>query len=325
VFHPFEYVEIAQAMVTMKKDFVSVADFSAHELRTLLARAAQLKTMLREGKRDPTLQGKTLALYFEKPSLRTRVSFEVGMAQLGGHCIMLQPEQVGLGTRESVSDVAKGLSRWVDGVMMRTFSHDLVVEFAREASVPVINGLTDLLHPCQAMADFQTIAERVPLEDASVAYVGDGNNVAASLLYLCSILGVECRIATPKSHQLPALVRKRALDFAKQSGAKLCFTVDPVEAVRGVRFVYTDVWTSMGQEDEAESRREIFAPYQVNAKLLRHAPGAFILHCLPAHRGEEVSAEVIDGPESVVFEQAENRLHAQKAIMERILGGRVRF
>jgi len=175
------------------------------------------------------------------------------------------------------------------------------------------------------MADLQTIAERVPLEEASVAYVGDGNNVAASLLYLCSILGVACRIATPKSHQLPAVVQNRGLDFARQSGAKLCFTEDPVEAVRGVRFVYTDVWTSMGQEDEAEERRRIFVPYQVNAKLLSHAPGAFILHCLPAHRGEEVSAEVIDGPGSIVFDQAENRLHAQKAIMERILGDHVRF
>jgi len=303
----------------MPNNFISVADWEADALRAMLGRAAELKKLLREGKRTPSLQGKTLALYFEKPSLRTQVSFEVGMAQLGGHCVSLRPEQVGMGVRESVADVAKGLSRWVDGIMMRTFSHELVKEFAAEATIPVINGLTDLLHPCQAMADLQTIEERVPLAEASVAYIGDGNNVAASLLYLCAILGVECRIATPASHPLPEAIRKRASKLASKSGAVLRFTTDPVEGVVGVRFVYTDVWTSMGQEAEAEERKKIFAPYQVSEELLAHSANAFVLHCLPAHRGEEVTAEVIDGPRSIVFDQAENRLHAQKAILEELL------
>lgn len=305
----------------MPKDFLALTDWKATELKALLNRADELKRMLSAGEQALVLQGKTLALYFEKPSLRTRVTFEVGMAQLGGSTVSLQPEQVGLGQRESVSDVARGLSRWVDGIMMRTFSHDLVCEFAREASIPVINGLTDLLHPCQAMADIQTVAERVPLNEAVIAYVGDGNNVASSLLYACALLGSDFHIATPASHGLPDAVRKRAEELARESGSKLLFTRDPVEAVQGANFVYTDVWTSMGQEEEAAERRLIFAPYQVNAQLLSHAPEAFVLHCLPAHRGEEISAEVLEGPQSIVFDQAENRLHAQKAILERILTG----
>jgi ornithine carbamoyltransferase len=303
------------------KDFLALADWKASELHALLNRADELKRMLSEGEQPLVLQGKTLALYFEKPSLRTRVTFEVGMAQLGGATITLQPEQVGLGQRESVSDVARGLSRWVDGIMMRTFSHDLVCDFAQEASIPVINGLTDRSHPCQAMADLQTVAERIPLGEAVIAYVGDGNNVAASLLHACSLLGAGFRIATPASHKLPDAVRKQGEKFAQESGSKLLFTSDPVEAVQGANFVYTDVWTSMGQEEEAAERRSIFAPYQVNAQLLSHAPEAFVLHCLPAHRGEEISAEVLEGPQSIVFDQAENRLHAQKAILERILTG----
>jgi ornithine carbamoyltransferase len=303
------------------KDFLALADWKATELQALLNRADELKRMLSEGEQTLVLQGKTLALYFEKPSLRTRVTFEVGMAQLGGSTVSLQPEQVGLGKRESVSDVARGLSRWVDGIMMRTFSHDLVSEFAREASIPVINGLTDLSHPCQAMADIQTVAERVPLGEAVIAYVGDGNNVASSLLHACALLGSDFHIATPASHGLPDAVRKRAEELARESGSKLLFTSDPVEAVQGANFVYTDVWTSMGQEEEAAERRVIFAPYQVNAQLLSHAPEAFVLHCLPAHRGEEISAEVLEGPQSIVFDQAENRLHAQKAILERVLTG----
>ncbi len=307
-------------MDSVPKDFLALADWKSDELRALIARAEALKRMLAEGERPPVLQGKTLALYFEKPSLRTRVTFEVGMAQLGGQTVLLQPDHVGLGTRESVSDVAKGLSRWVDGIMMRTFSHALVEEFAYEASIPVINGLTDLLHPCQAMADLQTMDEQMPLEQASVAYVGDGNNVASSLLHACALLGVEYRIATPPSHALPESIWKRGEEMAQASGAKILATHDPAEAVRGASFVYTDVWTSMGQEAEAAERRELFAPYQINAKLLAEAPEAFILHCLPAHRGEEITEEVLDSPRCIVFDQAENRLHAQKAVLERILG-----
>jgi ornithine carbamoyltransferase len=261
-------------------------------------------------------------MYFEKPSLRTHVTFEAGMAQLGGHAILLRPEQVGVGTRETPADVARNLSRWVDGLLARTFSHALVEELAREASIPVINGLTDLLHPCQVMADLQTIAERRPLEEAVVAYVGDGNNVVNSLLQGAALFGVELRVATPSTHRPDAAVAKSAAGLAARSGARLHFGEDPREAVRGADFVYTDVWTSMGQESEREERKRLFAAYQVNAALLREAPEAFVMHCLPAHRGEEITDEVLDGPRSIVLDQAENRLHSQKAILERLLAHR---
>ncbi len=303
----------------MGKDFLSVADWSAEELRAMLQRASEFKRLDRRGERPQTLQGRTLAMYFEKPSLRTHVTFEAGMTQLGGHALLLRPEQVGIGTRESPGDVAQNLSRWVDGLVARTFSHALVEELARRASIPVIIGLTDLLHPCQVMADLQTIAERMQLEQASIAYVGDGNNVANSLLLATAVLGLELRLATPSSHQPALQVRQRAEKEAAASGARISWTEDPEEAVRGAHFVYTDVWASMGQEDEAELRRRIFAPYQVNAKLLEAAPGALVMHCLPAHRGLEITDEVLDGPSSIVLDQAENRLHAQKAILERLI------
>jgi ornithine carbamoyltransferase len=259
-------------------------------------------------------------MYFEKPSLRTHVTFESGMALLGGHAVLLRPEQVGIGTRESPADVARALSRWVDGLMARTFSHELVEELASAASIPVINGLTDLLHPCQAMADLATIAQYMKPEEASLAYVGDGNNVVNSLIQLSAVLGLQLRVATPATHRPPARVLERAKKLAEGSGARIELTEDPVEAVAGVDFVYTDTWTSMGQEAEAEMRRKIFADYQVNADLLAHTADARVMHCLPAHRGEEVTAEVLDGPRSIVFDQAENRLHAQNAILERLLG-----
>jgi ornithine carbamoyltransferase len=208
----------------------------------------------------------------------------------------------------------------VDGLVARTFSHALVQELAAAASIPVINGLTDLLHPCQVMADLQTIAERCDLKDAVLAYVGDGNNVANSLLHGAAVLGLDLRLATPASHRPAPSVRRRADELAARSGARLSWTEDPREAVRGASFVYTDVWTSMGQEQEQELRRRVFAPYQVNAALLADAPQAWVMHCLPAHRGEEITDEVLDGPRSIVFDQAENRLHAQKAILERLLG-----
>ena len=303
----------------MPKDFISLADWSAEDLLAILARARELKRLDQEGERPPTLRGRVLAMFFEKPSLRTHVTFEAGMTQLGGQAILLRPEQIGIGSRESPADVARNLSRWVDGILARTFSHALVEELAQQASIPVINGLTDLLHPCQAMADLQTISERCELKEAVIAYVGDGNNVANSLVNAAAVLGLSLRVATPSTHRPALRVRRRAEPIAERSGARIAFLEDPVEAVKGANFVYTDTWTSMGQEQEAEVRRRIFARYQVNAKLLQHAPEAWVMHCLPAHRGEEITDDVLDGPRSVVFDQAENRLHSQKAILERLL------
>ncbi len=305
------------------KDFLSLADWPAEELRAILARAHELKRLHRRGDPPQTLRGRTLAMYFEKPSLRTHVTFEAGMTQLGGHAILLRPEQVGIGTRESPQDVARNLSRWVHGILARTFDHALVEALASAADIPVINGLTDLLHPCQAMADLQTVTERADLAKVAIAYVGDGNNVANSLLNAIAVLGGELRLATPATHQPALQVRRRAEELARRSGARISWSPDPVEAVRGADFVYTDVWTSMGQENEAERRRALFEPFQLNARLLRHAPDAFVMHCLPAHRGEEICDDVLDGPRSIVFDQAENRLHAQKAILERLLAAPV--
>ncbi|TDJ16260.1 MAG: ornithine carbamoyltransferase [Deltaproteobacteria bacterium] len=303
----------------MPKDFISLADWPAEDLLALLDRAREFKRLDREGKRPQTLQGRTLAMFFEKPSLRTHVTFEAGVTQLGGHAILLQPDQVGIGTRETPADVARNLSLWVDGLVARTYSHELLEELAQSASIAVINGLTDLLHPCQVMADLQTVAERVELKDASIAYVGDGNNMANSLLNGAAVLGLDLRLATPASHRPAARIRQAADRLATRSGARLSWTEDPREAVRGANFIYTDVWTSMGQEDESELRRQVFAAYQVNDALLEEAPEAWVMHCLPAHRGEEITDSVLDGERSIVFDQAENRLHVQKAILERLL------
>jgi ornithine carbamoyltransferase len=303
----------------MPKDFISVADWPAESLLEILARARQLKTLLAKGERPQTLLGRTLAMYFEHPSLRTYVTFEAGMTQLGGHAIFLTPEQIGIGTRESASDVAMSLSRWVDVLVARTTSHSLVEELAAVATVPVINALTDLLHPCQVMADLLTISERMEFKEARIAFVGDGNNVANSLLLAASVLGLDLRLATPETYRPSLEIQLRAADLAERSGARISYTTSPAEAIRNVDFVYTDVWTSMGQEEQAEKRRAIFEPYQVNARLLQGAPEAWVMHDLPAHRGEEITDEVLDGPRSIVFDQAENRLHAQKAILERVL------
>jgi ornithine carbamoyltransferase len=258
-------------------------------------------------------------MYFEHPSLRTHVTFEAGMNQLGGHTIFLTPEQIGIGTRESANAVAMSLSRWVDVLVARTTNHSLVEELAAVATVPVINALTDLLHPCQAMADLLTISERMELEKARIAFVGDGNNVANSLLLAASVLGLDLRLATPDTHRPAASIQSRAAVLAERSGARILYPMSPVEAVRAADFVYTDVWTSMGQEEEAAERRRVFAAYQLNAELMAEAPGAWVMHDLPAHRGEEITDEVLDGPRSIVFDQAENRLHAQKAVLERLL------
>ncbi len=305
----------------MPKDFISLADWSPDEINELHARAQQLRRLQQDGERPRTLEGRILAMYFEKPSLRTHVTFEAGIAQLGGHAILLRPEQVGIGTRESPRDVALNLSRWVDGVMARTFSHALVEQLAEEATIPVINGLTDYLHPCQAMADLQTIASIMPPSEATLAYVGDGNNVANSLMMLAAKVGMCMRVATPKTHPPAARVRRLAEDVAAETGGEISWMEDPQQAVKGADFVYTDTWTSMGQEEEAEERRRIFADYQVNDALLEGAPKARVMHCLPAHRGEEITSELLDGDRSLIYEQAENRLHAQKAIMERLMVG----
>ncbi len=306
----------------MPKDFITLADWTADELLALLDRARELKQLRRHSKGHQTLPGRVLAMFFEKPSLRTHVTFEAGMTQLGGHAILLRPEQIGIGTRESPQDVANNLSRWVDGIVARTFSHALVEELGRFAAIPVINGLTDLLHPCQVMADFQTIAEKCDLKHAVIAYLGDGNNMANSLLLGAAVLGLDLRLATPASHRPALRVRRQVDELAAASGANISWSEEPVDAVRGANFVYTDTWTSMGQEDERELRKKIFEPYQLNAEILAQSADAHVMHCLPAHRGEEITDEVLDGERSLVLDQAENRLHAQKAILERLLGAR---
>jgi ornithine carbamoyltransferase len=307
--------------VSQPKDFLSVADWSAAQLWELLARARELKEQNRRGRRPQTLRGRTLAMYFEKPSLRTHVTFEAGISQLGGHAILLRPEQVGIGTRESPRDVARNLSRWVDGLVARTFSHALVEQLAEEASIPIINGLTDLLHPCQAMADLQTIAEHMDPREARLVYVGDGNNVANSLCLLAAVLGLRLKLATPTSHSPPERIMRRVQEIAALSHASIEWLESPQEAVVDAHFVYTDTWTSMGQEAESEMRRKLFSPYQVNDELLEAAPDAFVMHCLPAHRGEEITSEVLDGPRCLAYDQAENRLHSQKAVLERVMPG----
>ncbi|MGC2193232.1 MAG: ornithine carbamoyltransferase [Terriglobales bacterium] len=303
------------------KDFLSIKDFSPSEILYLLILARQIKT-------HPTTYGEslkreTLALIFEKPSLRTRVSFDVGIQQLGGFSIYLSPAEINLGKRESVYDVAKNLERMVQGIMIRTFAHEIVEQMAQYASIPVINGLTDYSHPCQAMADYLTMWEaKGNLEGLKVAYVGDGNNVAHSLMFAGAQLGVHVWVATPPGYEPKAEAVKWSCARARETGGSCTITNDPVEAVAGADVVYTDVWASMGMEMEKETRGKIFRPFQVNAQLFRKAKrDAIFLHCLPAHRGDEVTSDVIDSPRSLVFPQAENRLHAQKAIMLELMKG----
>jgi ornithine carbamoyltransferase len=296
----------------MKRDFLDLSSLSAAELNGLLRLAGRLKSELKNGLEHPYLRGRTLAMIFQKPSLRTRLTFETGMAQLGGHAIYLAPQDIGIGERESVKDVARNLSRWVDLIMIRTFSHVTCVELAREASVPVINGLTDLLHPCQLMGDLQTLSERYrDLHKIRIAFVGDGFNLAQTWIEAAALLHFDLRVACPAGYEPD----KNFLTRMRRAPHCLV-TNDPVEAVKGADVVYTDTWTSMGQEREAAKRRRDFKNFQVNKLLMRSARAdAIVMHCLPAHRGEEITDEVLDGPQSVVLEQAENRLHAQKAIM----------
>jgi ornithine carbamoyltransferase len=301
------------------KDFISIRDLSPSEMDSLLVLARQIKA--RPSAYLDVLRNKALAMIFEKPSLRTRVSFDVGMQQLGGHSLYLSPAEVHLGKRESIHDVAKTLEQMVHGIMIRTFAHEWVEEMARCVRIPVINGLTDFCHPCQAMADYLTIWEaKGELQKVKLGFVGDGNNVAHSLMFGGAQLGVDVRIATPPGYEPKPEVIAWARERASETGGNLTLTHDPQEAVSGADAVYTDVWTSMGQETEAEQRRKILGPYQVNAGLFALAqPEAIFMHCLPAHRGEEVTADVIDARQSVVFQQAENRLHVQKAILVELM------
>jgi ornithine carbamoyltransferase len=301
------------------KDLLSISDLSAEDIRQLISNAVMMKA---EGW-SSKLSGKALALLFEKPSLRHRVSFEVAMRQLGGECIYLSPAEVGLGQRESIADVARVLSGYVDCIAARTFSHRTLEMLAEYSRVPVINSLSDREHPCQALADLLTIYERKEgIEGLTLAYIGDGNNVANSLVLGAALCGINFRMASPESYALKENILNLARDYAAASGSSIFLTEDPREAVRGADIVYTDVWTSMGQENEAERRRQAFAGYQVNAPLMSLAKeDAFFMHDLPAHRGEEVTDDVMDGPQSIVFEQSENKMHMLKALLMDILGG----
>lgn len=303
------------------RDFLRLADFTKEELNGLLAFAAELKKAQKEGVVYQPLKGKTLGMIFEKASTRTRVSFEVGMYQLGGQGMFFSSRDLQIGRGEPISDTAQVLARYVDGIMIRTFGQEIVEEFAKHASVPVINGLTDSYHPCQALADFQTIIERKGnLEGLKLAYIGDGNNMVHSLMIGAAKLGVNIAVASPAGYEPDENVVRLTEQFAQASGSKVWITEDPKEAAADADVIYTDVWASMGQEEEHERRVKAFANYQVNEALVKYADPNFIfMHCLPAHRGEEVSSEVIDGPHSVVFDEAENRLHVQKAIMAAIM------
>jgi ornithine carbamoyltransferase len=313
---------VTQATTT-HKDYLSVLSFDAADFERCLHLATQLKADRGLGLLAPTahaLGSRHVALLFDKPSLRTRTTFEVGIRELGGHVVVL-PRDVAVGVREPVADVARNLERWVDGVVIRTFAQELVEEFASATKrLHVINALTDAEHPCRAIADFLTLQERFgSLKGRTIAYVGDSNNVATSLAHAAAMMGVNVHVASPEAYQLPHGVVQQATSRARH-GARLRLFNEPADAVAGADAVYTDTWTSMGQEDEADERRAIFAPYQVNDDLMALAkPGALFMHCLPAHRGEEVTAEVFESESSVVFDQAENRLHGQKALLLMLL------
>jgi ornithine carbamoyltransferase len=299
----------------MPRHFLDLTEITPAEARRLIDRAIEIKRDEQSGRRPPVLSGRTLGLLFEKPSLRTRVSFEAAIARLGGSAIFLNGKDVGLGVRESVVDFARVLSQYIDVLAARTFSHATVEELARSATIPVINALSDAAHPCQAMADFMTMEElRGPLRGKKLVFVGDGNNVARSLASAAALLGVHFVLAAPPGYEFPPEFHTRFA--ASFPAAALVVEHDPHKAVEGADVVYTDVWTSMGQEHEAEARRSVFAPYQVNRELMaRAASDAILLHCLPAHRGEEVTSEVLDGPCSQVIHQAANRLHFQMALL----------
>ncbi|MGI9952598.1 ornithine carbamoyltransferase [Moorellaceae bacterium AZ2] len=303
------------------RDFLSLKHFTTAEILYLLDLAAGLKAKQKRGEPHPLLAGKTLGMIFTKPSTRTRVAFEVAMYQLGGYALYLSKNDLQLGRGETIADTARVLSRYLDGIMIRTYSHEEVEELARYASIPVINGLTDFLHPSQVLADLLTIREwKGTLKGLNLAYIGDGNNVAHSLMYGGARVGLNITIACPAGYEPLPQVVEEARRMAADNGSHIAVTNDPREAAAGADILYTDVWASMGQEAEAEKRRQVFRGFQLNAEILKLAkPNAMVLHCLPAHRGEEITDEVMDGPQSAVWDQAENRLHAHKAILAALL------
>jgi ornithine carbamoyltransferase len=304
----------------MLDNFISIHDLTPYEFSKILDLTRKIKDNPRRFRNK--LKGKILAMVFQKPSLRTRMTFEMGIRQLGGEGIYLSPSEIQMGTRESPHDVGKNLELWVDGIIIRTFAHQNVIDLAQACRIPVINALTDLLHPCQAMADFFTLKEkRGYLADLKLAYVGDGNNVCHSLLFAAAKAWTNMSVATPQGYEPKPEIRKQAEEDGEETGATFYFTNDPFEAVKDADAVYTDAWASMGQEQEKEKRAKIFAPFQVNKRLMAKAKeDAFFMHCLPAHRGEEVTDDVIDSSQSIVYDQAENRLHFQKLIMLSLLG-----
>ena len=306
----------------MKRDFLTLDDVTRPEIEGLLASAARLKDYLKRGVPHRFLEGRTLGMIFKKPSSRTRVSFEIGMFQLGGLALFLNNQDLGMGVRESVADIGRLFSRYLDGIMVRTFAHEEVEELARYATIPVINGLTDAHHPCQILADLLTIQEKFGrCEGVKLTWVGDGNNVANSWLQGASRMGMHLSLACPKGYWPPAELVRKTQEEAAANGGSVELHEDPFQAVKGADVIYTDVWVSMGQEAERRWRLEVFQPYQVNQTLLDAAkPTTLVMHCLPAHRGEEITAEVIDGPQSIVFDHAENRLHTQKAVLHFLLG-----
>jgi ornithine carbamoyltransferase len=305
----------------MKKDFLAISDYSSDELQQILDLAIQLKKEYFAGGNKPLLKNKVLGMIFQKPSLRTRVSFDMAMRHLGGDALYLSPNEIGLGQRESIADVSRVLSGYVDAIMARVFAHNHVLELAKWSSIPVINGLSDYNHPCQGMADALTIIEKFgTMKNLNVTYVGDGNNVAVSLMHICAKLGANFTIANPEDYDIVPSAIEHAKEFAKKSGASLQFLRDPHHAVKGAQVIYTDTWTSMGQESESKKRELVFPPYQVNQQLISEADkDVIVLHCLPAHRGQEITDEVADGPHSMLFPQAHNRLHAQKAVLVHLL------
>jgi len=304
------------------KEFIAISDFSAREIQSMLDLAEKLKKDYINKGNPPLLKGKILAMIFQKPSLRTRVSFDMAMRHLGGDALYLSPAEIGLGKRESIADIARVLSGYVDVLMARVFEHAHVLELAKWSSIPVINGLSDYNHPCQGMADALTIQEKFgKLKGLNISYVGDGNNVAVSLMHISALLGANFSIASPEGYEIKPMAVEVGKRLAKESGSKIHLLHDPHKAVRGAHVIYTDTWTSMGQEEETKIREQVFPPYQVNAALVAKAdPEVIVMHCLPAHRGQEITDEVADGPHSVLFTQAHNRLHAQKAILARLLG-----
>lgn len=305
------------------KDFIAISDFSSEEIRDLLDLAAKLKQEYFEKGNQPIFAGKVLGMIFQKPSLRTRVSFDMAMRHCGGDALYLSPNEIGLGKRESIADVARVLSGYVQALMARTFDHAHVVELAKWAEIPVVNGLSDYNHPCQGLADALTIVEKFGAKSKglNVSYVGDANNVTVSLMHVSALLGWNMTVGSPEGYDMNPKAVEIAREIAKKTGSQLTFVRDPHEAVKGAHVVYTDTWTSMGQEEETAIREKIFPPYQVNAKLMSEADrDAIVMHCLPAHRNHELTDDVADGPQSVIFPQAHNRLHAQKAILARLFG-----